>query len=255
MSVKRGLTFLGVLSVSAVVGTLSTTHATDAGTCQARYRIAQGDTLLEIAHDQLGTVFAVQEIINANRAQIGRNPDLIYAGAMLSIPCDVALDQPLDWTVVPDVATLDALIHDDRVQVLDIRSHKDARSGFIPGAIHVPYDVWQAAGDSTAALSDVVGLSGLRLDQPIIIANTKPTETDLNQSAEVYRVLETIGADHLAILRDGYRGWITANLPVAASATLLDPYDAEVTFQPDQRSTSFDIFDGVALALTRTQAI
>ena len=249
MSVKRGLTFMGVLSVSAVVGTLSTTHATDAGTCSPRYKIARGDTLLEIAHDQLGTVFAVQDIINANPARIGRNPDLIYAGDMLSIPCEVALQQPLDWTVVPDVATLDALIHDDRVQVLDIRSHRDTRSGFIPGAIHVPYEVWQAAGNSPEALSDVIGLSGLRLDRPIIIAHTKPAELDLYQSADVYRVLENIGAEHLAILRDGYRGWVTANLPVAASATLLDPYDVEISFTPDQRSSSVDIFDGVALAL------
>ncbi len=250
MSVKRVMTFLGVLSVSAVVGTLSTTHATDAGSCSERYKIQRGDTLLEIAHDQLGTVFAVQDIINANRAHIGRNPDLIFAGDTLTIPCEVALDRPLDWTVVPDVETLNALIHDDRVQVLDIRSHRDARSGFIPGSVHVPFEVWRSADGSVASLSDIVGLSGLRLDQPIIIANTKPTESALNQSAEVYRVLEMIGAEHLAVLRDGYRGWVTANLPVAASAELKDPYDIQVRFVPDMRSNTVDIFQGVALALS-----
>lgn len=249
MSVKRVLTLLGVLPVLAAVGTLSTPHAAQASSCASEYTIEHGDTLLGIAHDQLGTVFAVQDIITANRAAIGHNPDLIFAGATLHIPCDVAASRPLEWTVVPDVATLSALIHDQRVQVLDIRSHGDTSFGFVPGSVHVPYDVWGAAGESVGDLSEIVGLSGLHLDQPIIIVNTKPSELDLYQSAEVFRVLETIGAGHLAILRDGYRGWVTANLPVSASADLKDPYDIRVTFSPAQRSGSHDIFESVVLAL------
>ncbi len=239
----------GVLLATTVVGTFSTTHTTDAAGCSANYRIEQGDTLLDISQDQLGTVFAVQHIINANAAMIGHNPDLIYAGSTLTIPCDAAVQRPLEWTVVPDVTTLKALLHDDSVQVLDIRDQQDTVAGYIPGAVHVPYDVWQAAGTSEDALSDIVGLSGLRLDRPIIIVNTKPSVVDLDQAAEVYRVLETIGADHLAILRDGYRAWVTENLPVAASAGLKDPYDIRVSLTPDQRSHMVDIFDGVALAL------
>ncbi len=239
----------GVLLGTTVVGTFSTTHATNAAGCSAQYRIEKGDTLLDISHDQLGTVFAVQHIIDANATMIGHNPDLIYAGTTLAIPCEAAVQRPLDWTVVPDVATLKALLHEDSVQVLDIRDLQDTVAGYIPGAVHVPYDVWQAAGTSEDALSEIVGLSGLRLDRPIIIVNTKPSEVDLDQAAAVYRVLETIGAGHLAILRDGYRAWVTENLPVAASAGLKDPYDIRVSFTPDQRSHVVDIFDGVALAL------
>lgn len=253
MSVKRVLTFLGVLSVSAVVGTFSTTHAAQAQACVESYKIQHGDTLLGIAHDQLGTVFAVQHLIDANRAQVGRNPDLIFAGNTLHIPCAPAQETLLDWVVVPSVATLEALLREDRVQVLDIRSHSDTDSGFIPGSVHVPYEVWQASGESVANLSDIVGLSGLRLDQPIIIANTKPTELALHQSAEVFRVLETIGADQLAILRDGFRGWVTENLPVTARALLKDPYDVEVSFQPHRRSGNFDIFLQVAHALANVR--
>ena len=248
---------LGVLSFSTVVGTLSTTHATDAAGCTARYTIKDGDTLLDISHDQLGTVFAVQDIIHANQAKIGHNPDLIFAGDRLTIPCEAARNRPLDWTVVPDAGTLHALLHEEDVQVLDIRSHDAVANGFIPGSIHVPYEFWSqvtadpGSPESEAALSDIVGLSGLRLDQPIIVVNTKPTALDLEQSAEVYRVLETIGADHLAILRDGYRGWVRDNLPVTASAALKDPYDIQVVFMPLHRSQNFDIFQGVALALKK----
>ncbi|MEL6571665.1 MAG: rhodanese-like domain-containing protein [Pseudomonadota bacterium] len=249
MSVKRVLTMCGVLLGTTVVGTFSTTHATDAAGCSAQYQIKQGDTLLDISHDQLGTVFAVQHIIDANLAAVGHNPDLIYAGTTLSIPCEAALERPLDWTVVPDVTTLKALLHEDSVQVLDIRDTAATAAGFIPGAVHVPYRLWEAAAASEGDLSEIVGLSGLRLDKPIIIVNTKPSEVDLDQAAEVYRVLETIGAGHLAILRDGYRAWVTENLPVAVSAGLKDPYDIRVSFSLDHRSEMIDIFDGVAIAL------
>lgn len=234
MSALKSIVICGGAVVAGVVGTVSATVGTELPVCTTEYEIQTGDTLLEIAQDQLGTVFAVNALIASNKALVGANPDLIFAGDNLKIPCDVAVTEPVDWAMLPDVQTLSGLLDEPTVQVLDIRDAGQLANGVIPGAIHVAFPVWQDETEprlSEAALSEVLGLSGLRLDQPIIIVNGKAGVVDLNQSTAVLRLLRAAGADHLAILRDGYHGWYQANLPVVAVPALKDPYEAVITYR------------------------
>lgn len=252
MSLFKVMTIGGTLTAAAVAGTLGTTLSTDAGICSGRYEIRHGDTLLDIAHDQLGTVFAARHLIDANPAVIGSNPDLIFAGDVLSIPCEHASGDAIDWSVMPDVHTLTRLLRNAEVQVIDIRSTTQVANGVIPGALHLPYSVFETYGDPAQvqpppeAMSEIVGLTGIRLDQPIIIVGMGPTLPDLERSAAVYRLLRAVGADHVAILRDGYRGWINAGLPVVAFPSLGDPYEIAVTYGDTQLPDKFDILDVVA---------
>lgn len=252
MSGLKMIALGGTLAVGTVVGTLGTTSSTQASICIADYEIQEGDTLLDIAHDQLGTVFAASLLIDENPRVVGRNPDLIFAGDRLSIPCDRAVGHAVDWSRMADVETLTGLLRNSEVQVLDIRSHAQVANGVIPGAIHLPFSVFETYGDPAAVrpaasdLSEIIGLSGVRLDQPIIIVGTAPTVGDLEQSAAIFQLLRSVGADHVAILKEGYRGWINAGLPVVAFPTLPDPYDVTLEYGDGGTAGKLDMLAVVA---------
>ena len=237
MSAGKSVALGGALAVATVAGALAATITVPVTVCEAEYTIQHGDTLLEIAYDQLGTVFAAPLLIDATRHVIGPNPDLIFAGDTLIIPCDAAVNHAIDWSLMPSVHTLADLLSRADVQVLDIREHPQVANGVIPGAIHLPYSVFASFGDpmtsrpSEADISDIVGLSGLRLDEPIIIIGNNPTLADLEQSTAIFRLLRSVGAPHVAILKDGYRGWVNANLPVVAFPYFPDPYEVFLEYE------------------------
>ncbi|CAN5229578.1 hypothetical protein BH18CHL2_BH18CHL2_06230 [soil metagenome] len=52
----------------------------------AKYTVQSGDTLSDIAQDQLGSASKWREIYEANKDAIGDNPDLIQPGTELDIP-------------------------------------------------------------------------------------------------------------------------------------------------------------------------
>jgi len=237
MSAGKSVVLGGVIAVATVAGALAATITVPTTVCEADYEIQHGDTLLGIAHDQLGTVFAVNMLIDATLPVVGANPDLIYAGDHLVIPCEAAVNHAIDWSVMPSVHTLADLLSRAEVQVLDIREHPQVANGVIPGAIHLPYSVFESFGDpmtsrpSEADISEIVGLSGIRLDEPIIIIGNNPTLSDLEHSTAIYRLLHSVGADHVAILKDGYRGWVNAGLPVVTFPFFPDPYEVFLEYE------------------------
>jgi hypothetical protein len=81
----------------------------------------------------------MQTIYDANRGIIGDNPDLIFAGVILTIPCEPSADSPIDCSVLPYVSTLASLIGTSDGQILDIRSEVELADGVIPGAISIPF--------------------------------------------------------------------------------------------------------------------
>lgn len=251
MSVLKTAVIGGTLAVGAVIGTLGTSAPTQAGVCVSDYEIQHGDTLLEIARDQLGTVFSVQFIIDANRGVIGHNPDLIYPGDRLMIPCERAMGGAIDWSVMPDGATLANLLARAEVQVLDIRENDQVANGVIPGSIHVPFSVFQAFAEPTTSrpsaedLSDIVGFSGIRLNEPLIIVSNRATVDELEKAAEIYALLRDVGGKHIAILNGGYRGWVNMNLPVVAFPSLPDPYEISLEYDDLISSDKEELFDDV----------
>ena len=243
MAAFKAMAFGTTLAFSATVGTLSTTQAGDG--CTGSYRIVEGDTLLDISRSQLGSVFVVEKLIAANQSVIGHDPDLIFAGDALTIPCEAAVSRPMDWSVMSDAHTLAGLLRSDNVQVLDIRAHRDVDNGVIPGAIHVPFSAWDTTENrpSEALISDIIGLSGVQLQHPIIIVNSNASLVDMKQAATIFAILQAVGAEHVAILQDGYRSWVNADLPVVAFPALKDPYDVTLMYQADLSDDPFAAID------------
>lgn len=233
--------------LSAVL--LSGSICTAAFSCGDTHVVQSGDTLSEIALRYTGTIFATGPVFDANRDVIGDDPDRIQIGMQLVIPCGAtSASNPIDWTVMPDAATLALIKRSADVQLVDIRSKKAISNGVIPGAMSIPYAEWRGPKENPGAppppstLSDIIGQAGLRLDVPIVIIHDRPTLMDSGRGAVIYWLLKSSGAENLAILRGGHKAWVTAGLPIAETPIVQEPYLADINFSDAWRADAFDVY-------------
>ncbi|MEM8691949.1 MAG: rhodanese-like domain-containing protein [Pseudomonadota bacterium] len=222
--------------------------ATASFACYGQYTVRAGDTLSAIAAKKLGSIFRYTALYEINQNEIGANPDRLSVGQVLEIPCDPSGPSGIDWSVMPNPTVLADLTKIYDIQILDIRSERAVLAGVLPGTISIPYAEWRGPKDNPgqppteSRLAELVGAAGLRLDQPIVIVHQKPTQMDSGRAAFVYWLLKSSGAEQIAILRDGYRGWIDAGLPISPEAVVLAEYEASVTFSRDWRADELDIY-------------
>lgn len=219
--------------------------------CTDRYEIKPGDTLAQIADREMGSVFAAQNIHDANRAVIGASFGDLPVGTVLSIPCKGSAQGAIDWSIMPSAVTLAALTILGDVQILDIRSAADLADGVIPGAVSIPFARWRGPENnpgeppSEERLEQMLGDAGLRLDAPIIIVHDIPEPMDIGRAALVYWILKSSGAEKLAILRNGFQSWEKADLPVADAPFRRPPVTVDVTFSSKWRADQLEVF-GIA---------
>lgn len=225
--------------------------ATPALACTPDYVVAKGDTLSKIADRQLGSIFKFQQIHDLNRAVIGRNPNRIFAGQSLRIPCEGVATGLIDWSVMPNPETIAQLSGQAGLQILDIRSAKETAKGVIPGSVSIPYAEWRGPKEnrgeppSAERIAELLGTSGVRLDQPIVIVHSKEHPMKTGAAAVIYWILKSSGADQLAILRGGFAGWKAADLPIASDFVRPKPYDAMVHFNWEWRADELTVY-GIA---------
>jgi thiosulfate/3-mercaptopyruvate sulfurtransferase len=183
-----------------------------------------------------------------NRDVIGPDPDRIYVGDMLDIPCKSAELGVIDWSVMPSpdaVATLKDRIN---VQIVDIRSVDDIAKGFIPGSLWLPYALWRGAADnpgapwSAAHYSELIGAAGVRLDQPILVVHSENTPMSTGAGAYVYWVLKSLGAEQMTVLRDGFDGWKENGHPISFKTATATPYDPNTEFSAEWRATETEVW-------------
>ncbi|MEM7490910.1 MAG: LysM peptidoglycan-binding domain-containing protein, partial [Pseudomonadota bacterium] len=167
-----------------------------AAACSPTYTIRSGDTLSAIARDQLGSLFEFERIHAANRDVIGDDPNLIFPGDVLTIPCDFNVTEELDWSVMPSPAAIAAIMAEAEVQVVDIRSAGRVADGVVPGAVAVPYGRWRGPDDNPGAapaeaeLAAVIGAAGLDLAAPILIVHADDTVMATGRAARIYWLLK-----------------------------------------------------------------
>lgn len=113
------------------------------------------------------------------------------------------------------------------------------------GAIRA--DSGQAPTD--ADLSALIGRHGLRLDKPIVVVGENGDPVSLGRAAYVYWVLNSVGAERLAILRGGHAEWVSEDLPLSNKPAERADYRAEVQFA----DTWFARFDDVANIAVRNE--
>ncbi len=216
--------------------------------CTPRYEIQRGDTLWEIAGAQLDSVFDYVRIHERNRALIGPDPDLIYAGDVLDVPCGALALGDIDWSVMPNPDVLAYLMERAEIQVLDVRAEKHLSKGVIPVAIWIPYADWRGPKDNPGApqtaeaYAEMIGAAGLRLDRPTVIVHNRAHPMSTGSAAHVYWMLRSLGAEQLAVLRGGFTAWAELGLPVVADPEAARPYDAPaLAFSAAWRSTDSEI--------------
>lgn len=217
--------------------------------CSNTYVVERGDTLSEIAQFEAGTVLRLPQIIELNKAALRGNPNRLLVGQVLLLPCDTESIETVDWSVMPLPQDLVAVQDLADVQIVDIRSAKAIKkSGTLPGALHIPYKAFRGPKSnpgqppSDAELAELIGGSGLRLDQPIVLVHTKASAMDMGRAALVYWILKSSGAEQIAILRGGYAAWTAADLETTAAPGEAQAYDVSVTFSKEWRADVVDIY-------------
>ncbi|QHQ35773.1 rhodanese-like domain-containing protein [Algicella marina] len=223
--------------------------------CPPEHIVASGDTLSTIAERYLGDPLEYRAIHEINTAVIGPDAGRIEIGMVLVLPCaepvlatafiadgrralpplqeERRVSTVENWSVLMEPEIV-AEWQDKGVQIVDIRSPKAQAGGVIPGSLSLPYSLWR--GDkknpgkppSAQELSLVIGQSGLRLDEPIIIVNAKREAFDTGRAAYIYWLLKSLGATDLALVKGGFDGWKEANLDVVAETATLPPYKADL---------------------------
>ncbi|MEM6940393.1 MAG: rhodanese-like domain-containing protein [Pseudomonadota bacterium] len=237
--------------IFGVAATLLYFGAVQAEACTPNYVVEKGDSLSKIARAELGSIFEYRTIYDVNRDVIGRNPNRIYVGQELSIPCEGAPVGDLRWSVMPSPEMIAELSGQARLQILDIRKPKEVAKGAIPGAITIPYAAWRGPADNLGAppseesLAALIGDAGLRLDQPIVIVHSKEHPMRTGSAAVVYWLLKSSGAEQLAILRGGYKAWEQADKRLASRPAPPRPYEAKVAFNWEWRADEVTVY-GIA---------
>lgn len=219
--------------------------------CAPTHKVVPGDTLWDIARDEMGTAWSYPQIALANQDIIS-DPALIYVGDVLDIPCLTGALGEINWSVMPTPQAYTMLADATDIQVLDIRSADEIAGGTIPGSLWMPYDIWRGPEDNPGAPHDAgyyaqfIGAAGLRLDRPTMIVHAENTPMSTGASAYVYWVLKSLGAQEMAILRGGYDAWEAFGGPVAALPAETQPYSVELTFASDWRATDAEVLSVAA---------
>lgn len=220
-----------------------------AQSCGEAYTLRPGDSLSKIAENALGSIFDYELIYEANQGVMVLDPNNVEVGTTLYIPCKNEVLTPIDWEVLAQPDVVSELLRRGVLQVLDIRSRRDAARGILPGAIWVPYDHWRSAErnpdalPSEAELNLIIGKAGLRLEQPIAILHEKGYSYDAGKAAFVYWQLKSMGAERLALLEGGFAAWTAAGMPVEPGPppSARQPYVAGYELSDTWRATGQDV--------------
>lgn len=229
------------------------TSTAQALSCIPSYTVEPGDTLSRIAQTQLGSYLALESVYRANIDVIGDDPDRISVGMRLDLPCTTTAANPVNWAVFPSPDIVAHLQARAAVQVLDIRSASAVEKGVIPWSVSVPYAEWRGPREDRSMtmnaddLSRIVGASGLRVDQPVVIIHNQPSPMDTGRAAVVYWMLKSVGFKEIAIMKGGFQAWKDADLPIANRPTEPDAYHAELLFSTKWRADELDVY-GIATA-------
>lgn len=227
------------ITVAAFLALSLSTAAAQA--CTPQHDVVRGDTLWDISGAQLGSVFGYPQIVEANPETI-KDPDLIYIGDVLNIPCKTGALGEIDWSVMPTPDVVAHLQTRIELQVIDIRTPQEVADGTVPDALAIPYDAWRGPEEnpgsprSSAYYAELIGDAGLRMDVPTVIVHAEDTPLSTGAGAYVYWVLKSMGAKDIAVLRGGFEAWAASGQRIAPRPSRQPAYDADLTFAQDWRA-------------------
>ena len=152
-----------------------------------------------------------------------------------------------DWSPFITPADLSANLFGGDVQVIDIRSKKYLKHGVVPGAVWMPFADWRGPKSrpgnppKTEKLAEMLGQAGLRLDRPIVVHNHSNKTIQNGRAAIVYWILKSAGAQQLAVLNGGFKGWKAEGLPTAETHAQKKPTKLDVAYSYEWWADPMDI--------------
>ncbi|MEM1276044.1 MAG: rhodanese-like domain-containing protein [Pseudomonadota bacterium] len=234
--------FARLACLSVLVAAISVGDAI-AQSCGTTHTVRAGETLSTLAARTLGSSEKFRVIYRANVDKLGSNPNNLRVGMKIFLPCETArtpIPAPAAkaWSPLMEVPDLASRVG-ARVQVLDLRSEEQIAKGVIPGSISVPYENWRlidaepGSPEYNEALSNVIGGSGLRIGQPIIVVAETGKPMDAGRAAYVYWILKSSGARQIAMLHGGYQAWTNAEQRLAPRTRRVFSYRATVSLSEE----------------------
>ncbi|MBI4241625.1 MAG: hypothetical protein HY613_07900 [Candidatus Rokubacteria bacterium] len=124
-------------------------------------------------------------------------------------------EPPPDPIVTTD--TLDKLLHDPSVRVLDVRRPTDYRASHIPHAVNLPYDSVQDPDSRIQGkrlddrrLAAMFGHAGIGARTRVVVYDDR----DGNKGARIAWLLLYLGHDRVSVLDGGFARWLAERRPI-----------------------------------------
>jgi thiosulfate/3-mercaptopyruvate sulfurtransferase len=132
-------------------------------------------------------------------------------------------------TPLVNPSTLEDLLANPQVRVVDIRESQYYRSNHVPGSVNAPYDVWRGPTSNPGELpalpklTSLVQSLGITPQSHVVVLSTGLDETDFGAAARVYWTLKVLGVQELSILNGGFKAWIAEGGPLSQSPPKVAP--------------------------------
>lgn len=137
-------------------------------------------------------------------------------------------------TPLVNPGTLEDLLANPQVRVVDIREAQYYRSNHVPGSVNAPYDVWRGPASNPGELPTLPKLTslvqslGITPQSHVVVLSTGLDDTDFGAAARVYWTLKVLGVQELSILNGGFKAWIAeggplSQIPVKVAASRFAP--------------------------------
>ncbi len=126
-------------------------------------------------------------------------------------------------------STLEDLLANPQVRVVDIRESQYYRSNHVPGSVNAPYDVWRGPASNPGELPPLPKLTslvqslGITPQSHVVVLSTGLDETDFGATARVYWTLKVLGVQELSILNGGFKAWIAEGGPLSTTPPKVAP--------------------------------
>jgi thiosulfate/3-mercaptopyruvate sulfurtransferase len=154
-------------------------------------------------------------------------------------------------TPLVNPSTLEDLLANPQVRVVDIREPQYYRSNHVPGSVNAPYDVWRGPASNPGELpalpklTSLVQSLGITPQSHVIVLSTGLDETDFGATARVYWTLKVLGVQELSILNGGFKAWIAEGGPLSTTPPKVAPSRFAPQIDPSMIATRAELVERV----------
>jgi thiosulfate/3-mercaptopyruvate sulfurtransferase len=138
-------------------------------------------------------------------------------------------------TMLIEASDLQKKLNQSGLHILDTRPLAEYAKGHVPGAGWVDVKGWQDLGKKEGGFHDAkawgatVGQLGLKLDSPVVVYGSTPTDT-----ARIWWTLKYVGVQNVVILNGGWQLWLKEKGSTEDTAPKVQAVPFEPKFQADR---------------------